>query len=464
MQSSEASARLGTEKLNKLIFQFSIPCILSLLISALYNIVDQIFIGNSSLSTLGNAATSVVFPVFIIAQAFAWCLRDGCASYLNIYQDRNDAENAHKAIGGSITLAFLSGLLMLCVIYPFKEGILTVFGASDNTIGYAIEYLDIVLAMMPIFILCNTMNSIIRADGSPTFAMIAMLVGAVVNIILDPVFIFALDMGMAGAAFATIIGQASSFIVTVVYFFHARTFRLRVKSFLPAWNAVLEVIRLGVSTFITQLAIVLVAILCNVQLAKYGASSKYGVDIPVAMIGIESKIFTVVINLVVGIALGCQPIISYNMGAKKYDRVRELYRKIMVCTIAIGLVFTALFELAPNFVVGLFGVPNNIDNPSDYWEFGEKTLRIFLSLIMISCLIKMNSIFFQAAGMPVKAVISSLVRDVGCFVPLILLLPAIFSTVEAILWVAPISDLIGMLVTAWLSIGFLKALRQNQGE
>jgi Na+-driven multidrug efflux pump len=166
----------------------------------------------------------------------------------------------------------------------------------------------------------------------------------------------------------------------------------------------------------------------------------------------------------VGIALGCQPIISYNMGAKYYDRVRELYRKIMVCTIAIGLVFTALFELAPNFVVGLFGVPSNIDNPSDYWEFGEKTLRIFLSLIMISCLIKMNSIFFQAAGMPVKAVISSLVRDVGCFVPLILLLPAIFSTVEAILWVAPISDLIGMLVTAWLSIGFLKALRQNQGE
>ena len=463
MQPLENSARLGEEKLNKLIFQFSIPCILSLLISSLYNIVDQIFIGNSSLSTLGNAATSVVFPVFIIAQAFAWCFGDGCASYLNICQGRNDAAGAHKAIGGSITLAFLSGVLMLLVIYPLKTPILEVFGASENTLGYAIEYLDIVLAMMPVFILCNTMNSIIRADGSPMFAMLSMLTGAVVNIILDPVFIFALDMGMAGAAYATIIGQAATFIMTVAYFFHTRTFRLKIASFIPAWRSVFEVIRLGVSTFITQLAIVIVAILCNMQLATYGALSKYGVDIPIAMIGIESKVFTVVLNLVVGIALGCQPIISYNMGAKKYDRVRELYRKIMVCTITIGLLFTALFEIAPNLVIGIFGMPRNIDNPADYWEFGEKMMRIFLSLIVISCLIKMNSIFFQAAGKPVKAVIASLVRDVVCFAPLILILPTIFPTVETILWVAPISDLIAMIVTAWLSISFLKSLRENKG-
>ena len=182
------------------------------------------------------------------------------------------------------------------------------------------------------------------------------------------------------------------------------------------------------------------------------------------MIGIESKIFTVVINLVVGIVLGCQPIISYNMGAERYDRVRELYRKIMVCTIVIGLVFTALCELAPNFVVGLFGVPSNIPNPDDYWEFGEKTLRIFLSLISISCLIKMNSIFFQAAGKPERAVIASLVRDVVCFVPLILIAPAIYPAVETILWVAPISDLIAMVVTAWLSVSFLKSLKCEKDE
>lgn len=184
MPSNEKVIDFGREKINKLMLKFSIPCILSLLISSLYNIVDQIFIGNSELSALGNAATGVVFPVFIIAQAFAWCFGDGCASYLNICQGKNDAENAHKAIGGSITLAFLCGVLLMAVVYPFKQPILRIFGASDNTLAYAIEYLDIVLAMIPIFILCNTMNSVIRADGSPLWAMLSMLVGAIVNIIL----------------------------------------------------------------------------------------------------------------------------------------------------------------------------------------------------------------------------------------------------------------------------------------
>ena len=323
MSLNKTNVDLGKADINKLMLKFSIPCILSLLISSLYNIVDQIFIGNSELSALGNAATGVVFPVFIIAQAFAWCFGDGCASYLNICQGKNDDENAHSAIGGSITLAFLCGVLMLAVIYPFKEPILTLFGASDKTLNYAIEYLDIVLAMMPIFILCNMMNSVIRADGSPLWAMLSMLVGAIVNIILDPVFIFALNMGMKGAAIATVIGQGSTFIMTLVYFFNTKTFKLRISSFIPKAKTALAVIQMGASTFVTQTAIVVVAVLCNVQLAKYGMMSKYGPDIPIAIIGIESKIFTVVINLVVGIVLGCQPIIIFNIGAKKYDRVKQ---------------------------------------------------------------------------------------------------------------------------------------------
>ena len=219
MNSSTKTIDLGKDKINDLMLKFSMPCIFSLLISSLYNIVDQIFIGNSELSALGNAATGVVFPVFIIAQAFAWCFGDGCASYLNICQGRNDAKNAHNAIGGSISLAFLAGLLMVVVIYPLKQPILTLFGASEQTIEYAIEYLNIVLAMVPIFILCNMMNSVIRADGSPMWAMLAMLTGAVVNIILDPIFIFALNMGMKGAAWATVIGQGSTFVITLIYFF-----------------------------------------------------------------------------------------------------------------------------------------------------------------------------------------------------------------------------------------------------
>lgn len=464
MKNNERTLSLGEAKLNKLMLKFSIPCILSLLISSLYNIVDQIFIGNSELSTLGNAATGVVFPVFIIAQAFAWCFGDGCASYLNICQGKNDSENAHKAIGGSITVSFLSGVIMMAVIYPLKTPILTVFGASENTMAYAIEYLDIVLAAIPIFILCNMMNSVIRADGSPLWAMLAMLFGAVVNIILDPVFIFVLRMGMKGAAIATVIGQVATFIMTLIYFAKPKTFKLKLQSFMPKIKETGDIIKLGVSTFITQIAIVFVAILCNAQLAKYGALSKYGVDIPIAVIGIESKIFTVVINLVVGIALGCQPIISFNMGAKKYDRVKELYGKIMLCTLIIGIVFTALFELAPNFVLRLFGEPSNVPNPADYWEFGEKTLRIFLSLITISCFIKMNSIFFQAVGKPIRAVVASMVRDVVCFVPLIIVLPLIFPNVETILYVAPISDFIAMIATAFLSVSFIKSLHKSATE
>lgn len=449
---------LGEEKISKLMLKFSIPCILSQLVSSLYNIVDQIFIGNSELSALGNAATGVVFPVFIIAQAFAWCFGDGCAAYLNICQGKNDYANAHKAIGASISAAFLAGLAMMLVIYPFKVPILTLFGASENTIGYAIEYLDIVLAMVPIFILCNMMNSAIRADGSPTWAMCSMIAGAITNIILDPVFIFGLKWGMKGAALATVIGQAVTFILTLIYFRNPKTFKLTLKSFIPRIDALKDIVKLGISTFFTQLAIVIVAILSNIQLAKYGALSKYGADIPIAIIGIQSKVFTLVLNLVVGIVLGCQPIISFNMGAKKHDRVKELYRKIMGCTIVIGLLATLLFELAPSFVVGLFGTPSNIPNPEHYWEFGEKTLRIFLSLTTISCLIKMNSIFFQAVGRPVHAVIASMIRDVVCFTPLILLLPLINPDVEMILFAAPISDVIAMVVTAFLSVSFIKSL------
>ena len=440
---------------------------MSLLVSSLYNIVDQIFIGNSRLSTLGNAATGVVFPIFILAQAFAWCFGDGCAAYLNICQGKNDTENAHKAIGSSITMSFLAGVLMIAVIYPFKIPILTLFGASENTLAYSIEYLHIILGMIPIFILCNMMNSVIRADGSPAWAMASMLAGAVTNLILDPIFIFALDMGMTGAALATVIGQGVTFIITLIYFLNTKTFKLTKKSFIPRMDSIRKIVQLGISTFFTQLAIVVVAILCNVQLATYGALSKYGADIPIAIISIQSKIFTIVINLVVGIVLGCQPIISFNMGAKKYDRVKELYQKILRCTILIGVVFTALFELAPDFVIGIFGTPSNIPNPEAYWEFGRKTLRIFMSLITISCMIKMNSIFFQAVGKPIHAVISSMVRDIVCFTPLILILPAIFNSVETILYAAPISDLIAMAVTTFLSVSFIKSLHtsgENDGD
>ena len=458
MSKDKQSISLGEGSINRLMLRYSIPCITSLLISSLYNIVDQMFIGNSELSTLGNAATGVVFPIFIIAQAFAWCFGDGCAAYLNIVQGKNDTSGAHKALGGSITVSFLSGALMMAVIYPIKVPLLTAFGATDNTLAYAIEYLDIVLAMIPFFILCNMMNSIIRADGSPTWAMMSMLVGAIINIILDPIFIFGFGMGMTGAALATVIGQAATFVVTVVYFFRSKTFRLRPDSFIPRPRSVGTILELGVSTFFTQLAIVIVSIVCNMQFGKYGAMSVYGADVPIAVIGIQSKVFTIVMNLVVGVVLGCQPIISYNMGAGKYGRVKELYKKIMVITVAIGLFFTVIFELFPDVVIRLFGVPSNIPNPDAYWDFGEKTFRIFLSFISMTCVIKMNSIFFQAVGKPMYALIASIIQDVICFTPLMFILPKISPSVELLLYSAPISDLVAIVVTTVLSVIFLRSL------
>ncbi|MDE5602150.1 MAG: polysaccharide biosynthesis C-terminal domain-containing protein, partial [Clostridia bacterium] len=316
---------LGKEKISKLMVKFCVPCVLSLLVSALYNIVDQVFIGNSELSALGNAATGVVFPIFIIAQAFAWWIGDGCAAYLNIHQGQSDTENTHKCIGTGITFTLLSSIMLLAIFYPLKTQLLTLFGASENTIGMATEYFNIILGFFPIYMLSNMINAVVRADGSPSWSMLSMLAGAIVNIILDPIFIFACHWGMAGAAWATVIGQVASFVISIIYLFRTKTFKLTLKSFIPNMKAFVGAVKLGMSSFITQITIVVIALVCNIMLAKYGSMSQYGADIPIAIIGIESKVFTVVVSIVVGIALGCQPIIGYNVGANNLGRVKKLY-------------------------------------------------------------------------------------------------------------------------------------------
>lgn len=463
MNQSENSQFLGTEKISKLMLKFSVPCVLSLLVSALYNIVDQIFIGNSELSALGNAATGVVFPIFIIAQAFAWCFGDGCAAYLNICQGKKDMQSAHKAIGTGIVITLFASIVLMIIFFPLKSQLLTLFGASENSIGMAVEYFNIILAFFPVYMLSNMMNAVIRAYGSPAWSMASMLLGAVINIILDPVMIFGFHWGMTGAALATVIGQLVSFIISLLYFFRTRTFKLIKNSYVPDFKVFSSALKLGASSFITQMTIVIISLVCNIMLAKYGALSQYGADIPIAIIGIESKVFTVIINLVVGIVLGCQPIIGYNIGAKNYGRVKQLYKLILMCTLVIGIASTLLFELAPQAVVGIFGTPTNIPNPEDYWIFVEKTFRIFLSLVTFTCTIKMTSIFFQAVGKPAQAVLSSMIRDIICFIPLILILPRFFG-IEGILFAAPIADFIAMIVATVLTIVFLKSLKERTHE
>lgn len=457
MEGQSDNKFLGKEKVRKLLLKFSIPCILSLLISSLYNIVDQIFVGNSSVGYLGNAATTVVYPITIIAVAFAWCFGDGSAAYLSLCQGRNDTKNSHKSIGNSIVVTLLISIIFMVLGYTFMDRLLYGFGASDTTIGLARDYFGIILLGIPFYMLANSVNSVIRADGSPKFSMAATLVGAILNIILDPIFIFVLNMGIAGAAWATIIGQIAAFILSLVYFFRTKTFKLTLDSFKMDFKVFGNVVKLGISTFITQMSIVVISLVCNIMLAKYGAASQYGTDIPIASIGICMKVFSIVINIVVGIILGAQPILGYNYGAKKYDRVRETFRLVLISSIVVGVIATLVFELCPEVVIRLFGTSTDL-----YMEFAVKTFRIFLMLVTFTCLIKMISIFFQAVGEPLKAAVVSLSRDIVLFVPLVIILPMSMG-VTGSLWAAPIADFVGMIISGTLVVVFFRNLAHAKG-
>ena len=449
---------LGKEKVSKLLFKFSIPCILSLLISSLYNIVDQIFIGNSKLGYLGNAATSIVFPITIISVAFAWAIGDGCAAFLSLCQGRKDTKNAHIAIGNGIIINIIISIIFVILGFLFMDKLLFLFGASKVTLPIAQTYFRIILLFIPVYMVANGMNAIIRADGSPKFSMASTLIGAITNIILDPIFIFVFDWGIAGAAWATIIGQCLSLIVSIIYFTKTKTFKLSLSSFKLNFGVFSNVIKLGFSTFITQMSIVIISLVCNIMLAKYGALSKYGADIPIAVIGICMKVFTIIINIAVGIILGAQPILGYNYGAKQNDRVKETFKLALISTIIVSLISMIIFELCPSLVIKMFGTESDL-----YMEFAIKTFRIFLLLIVFTCVIKISSILFQAVGDTLKASIVSLSRDIILFVPLVIILPK-FMGVEGALYAAPIADFIGMIITAILLIVFFKNLSSNESK
>ena len=454
---------LGRERISKLLFQFSLPCVMGLLVSALYNIVDQMFIGNSELGYLGNAATGVSFPVLCIVNAFAWCVGDGAASFLSICAGCKDNESAHKCVGSGITVSSLLSIVLLIVCQVFAVPLMSTFGASAQTLDMAVEYFRIIVAFFPFYLLANVMNSMIRADGSPAYAMIAMVSGAVVNLALDPLFIFGFHWGIAGAAWATVIGQTASFVACVVYFLRPKTVRLTKRSFIPDGGVMRQVLALGASTFFNQLSIVVLSLTSNMILAHYGELSKYGPDIPISVFSIQNKVYTVVCNIVVGIVLGGQPIFGYNYGAGNMKRVRKTYSLVLQASCIVGVAAVLLFELWPQGVIGMFGSGDAL-----YQEFAVKTFRIYMSLTMISCLVKLTSIFFQSIGRPVRAVLTSLVRDIICYTPLALALPAILeartpgSGINGILYAAPLSDLVALVVIVILTVTFFRRFVPKQ--
>jgi putative MATE family efflux protein len=430
---------LGTEKVGKLMLKFSIPCIMSLLIASLYNMVDQIFIGRG-VGYLGNGATNVVFPITIISLAIALLVGDGCASALSISVGKGDSETAHKSVGNSITVIVLSGLILTAVFALLNEKILWAFGATENNIGYAIEYFNYLVIGIPFYMFGNAVNSIIRADGSPKYAMISTIAGCVINLIFDPIAIFALDWGMMGAAVATVAGQVVTAVLGIIYLFRTKSFKLKKSSFVPNGSIIKRVMPLGISSFLTQVSIVIIMAVMNNTLVAYGANSKYGSDIPLTVVGIVMKVFQIVVSVCVGIAAGSQPIVGFNYGAGKLDRVREICSKMIKAEIITGIVSMICFECFPLQIIGIFGSGDALYN-----EFAVLAFRIYLGGIILTCVQKSACIFLQSLGKPVLSTFLSLLRDFVLIVPLILLLPVKYG-ITGTLWAGPVADILAFIV------------------
>lgn len=430
-----ATSYLGEEKIGRLMLKFSVPCIMSLLIAALYNMVDQIFIG-WGVGYLGNGATNVVYPLTVIALAIALLIGDGCAARLSLCQGRGDSGHAHKSVGNLITLSLVLGIGLMIIFLIFNEKLMWLFGATENNIGFARDYFRYIVFGIPFFVFGNALNGTIRADGSPKFAMGISLVGCIMNVILDPIAIFVLHWGMEGAALATIAGQIATAILTALYLSRMKSVKLRKSSFRIKGDVLRKMIPLGATSFLTQASIVIIMTVMNNTLVRYGAESKYGADIPLTVFGIVMKVFGLVTSIVVGVTVGSQPIVGYNCGAGKIGRVKELFKKLMIVESIVGVVSMICFECFPRQIISIFGSGDEL-----YMEFAALSFRIFLGTILLCVIQKSVSIFLQSLGKPGTSTLLSLLREIIISVPAILLLAKFFGVVGP-LWSAPIADVI----------------------
>lgn len=447
---------LAEEKISKLILKFSIPCITSMLVSSLYNIVDQIFVGRG-IGYLGNGATNVVFPITIITLALALLIGDGCRAYLSIALGKNNEKTAAQTVGNAITVTVITAIAATLLFLVFKDKILIAFGATENNIRYAEEYFGVIVLGIPFYMFTSALNSVIRADGSPAFAMASTIIGCVINLILDPLAIFVFKMGMTGAALATITGQIVTAVLSGIYITRMKSVKLIQKSFHPDFKIIKSFLPLGISSFLTQISIVVAMGVMNNTLVKYGASSPYGADIPLTVMGIVMKVFQIVISIAIGIAAGCQPIVGYNFGAGRTDRVREIYKAMMKAEITLGVISLLMFQIFPRQIIGIFGSESRLYN-----DFAVMVFRTYLIAIVLCCVQKSSSVFLQAIGSPAKAMILSLMREFVINVPLVITLPK-FLGVTGVLYSAPIADTVTFIATVLIMIPTMKKLKiQNQ--
>ena len=443
---------LGTERIGKLMRQYAIPCIISLLVGALYNIVDQIFIANASyLGSYGNAANTVVFPLTVVALAIAVMIGDGCCAFVSMALGRNEVDKAKRSVGNAVVLSIAGSLVLTAIYLVFADGIIAMFGGTVNeeTFRHAQEYFFYITLGIPFYMFGQAMNPVIRADGNPKFAMISTLAGAVINIILDPVFIFVFKWGMMGAAVATVIGQVATALLAVWYLLHMKVIRPAKTDFALSGSVCGRMLTLGITSFLSQISLVAAMAAINNMLRKYGAldavfgQAQYA-QIPMAVVGIVMKFFQIVISIVVGMAAGCIPIVGYNMGAGKTLRVRDLFTRLLVAEALVGAVALVLAEGFPRQLIAIFGAANE---SSYYTAFAVKAFRTYLCMMILACVNKACFIFLQAVGKALASTLLSMFREVVFGVGFALLLPVFFG-LDGVLYSMPVSDILTFVISA----------------
>lgn len=431
---------LGKENINKLLISFAIPCVISMLINSVYNIVDQIFIGKG-VGTLGNAATNVIFPLVIIFNAVAGLIGNGAAANLSLKLGEGKKEEGGKIVGSAVTVSIIFSIILSVIAYFFLPKLVYMFGCTENVYQYAVDYGKIIILGAPFMIIYSALSQLIRADGSPKYSMVLLVVGAVLNIILDPIFIFTFNMGVKGGAIATVIGQIVSFVMAILYLKKVKSVKLEKESF-KVDKSITRTLGLGLSSFITQSTVLALFVFMNNMMTKYGALTKYGSDIPLSVYGVISKINSLYISTILGISIGAQPIIGFNYGAGNYERVKETLRKVLTINLVVGLIFNIIFYLFPKEIVSIF-ITNSDPNYKLFLEFAVIICHSFLLVMGLNFLEMTTSITVQSLGNVKKATMVSFIRQIILFIPIACFMAIyLHKGIYGVLNAGPIADII----------------------
>ena len=439
---------LGKEKISKLLLAFAVPCVISMLINSIYNIVDQIFIGKG-VGTLGNAATNVIFPLVIIFNAIAGLIGNGAAANLSLKLGENDKKSAAKSIGQAVSLSMVISVVVSVIAYIFLPQLVYLFGCTESVYQYAIDYGRIIIIGAPFMLIYSSLSNIIRADGSPKYSMVMLVIGAIINIILDPIFIFTFNMGVKGGAIATVIGQVISFIIAVAYLGKVKSVKLTKEDFKLDKNT-FRILSLGLSSFITQATILVLFIFMNNIMTKLGASTKFGADIPLSVYGVISKINSLYISTVLGISIGAQPIIGFNYGAGNEIRVKETIKKVLIVNFITGIIFNIIFVLFPRQLAGIF-ISNTDASYELFMEFATLMCRSFLLVIALNALEMTTSIVIQSLGNVVKSTAVTFIRQIILLIPIALILAFAFGKgIYGVLYAGCIADILCFIITIFI--------------